>query len=327
MPQKYKVYVTSPRIPKQALERLGRFAEITVHPDRPITKNELISVVQNFDGVLALLRDRFDAEVLSHATRLRVISNYAVGYDNIDIQKATGKGIWVTNTPDVLSNATAELAIALMFSVARRLLEADQFLRQGKFRGWEPDLFLGIELAGRTFGLLGAGRIGTLTALKAYGLGMRVVYFSRKRNLLLEAQTGAKKLDLESLLETADVVSIHLPLTPETHHLLDLTRLQKMKPGAILINTGRGPIIDEKALVQVLREGRLAGAGLDVYEFEPEVTPELLEFPNVVLLPHIGSATHRARNAMAEVAVENLIHALQGQRPPSLVNPEVLGTP
>ncbi len=318
-----KVYVTSPRIPSPAIERLQTIADVTLHPDRPITKAELMEIVQNYDGILALLRDRFDSEVLSHARRLRVIANYAVGYDNIDVAMATEKGILVTNTPEVLSNATAELAIALMFAVARRVLEADRFLRAGKFRGWEPDLFLGMEISGKTFGLIGAGRIGTLAALKAYNLGMNVLYYSRRRNFLLESQANAKFADLDTLLKNSDVVSVHVPLTPETHHLLDLHRLRQMKPGAILINTGRGPVVDERALVEVLKDGHLAGAGLDVYEFEPQVTPELLSLPNVVLLPHIGSATHQARNAMANLAVENLICALQGQRPPCLVNPEV----
>ncbi len=320
-----RVFVTSPRIPGNALEKLAAVAEVTVFPeDRAPTREELRRAVETYDGILCLLRDRFDRDLLQHARRLRILANYAVGYDNIDVQAATERGILVTNTPDILSNATAELAIALMFAVARRIAEADRFVRHGRFVGWQPDLFLGMELAGAVFGVVGAGRIGTLAGLKAHALGMQVVYWSRRRNYTLEGMTGARKLPLDDLLKTADVVSIHLPLTPETRHLINRERLARMKPTAILINTGRGPVIDEQALIAALKEGKIRGAGLDVYEHEPEVPEELRQMDNVVLLPHIGSATHRTREGMAHLAVENLIRVLQGQPPLTPVNPEVL---
>jgi len=230
----------------------------------------------------------------------------------------------VTNTPDILSNATAELAIALMFAVARRIAEADRFVRAGRFTGWQPDLFLGMELAGRTFGVVGAGRIGTLAGLKAHALGMRILYWQRRRNYSLEGATGARKVSLEELLQQSDVVSIHLPLTRETHHLIHRDRLRRMKPTAILINTGRGPVVEETALIQALREGWIRGAGLDVYEHEPRVPEELRRLDNVVLLPHIGSATHQTREGMAHLAVDNLVRVLRGEPPLTPVNPEVL---
>ncbi len=320
-----RVFVTSPRIPGDALRRLQQVAEVMVFPeDRAPSPEELRRAVAEYDGILALLRDRLDRKILEHARRLKIIANYAVGYDNIDVQAATERGIVVTNTPDILSNATAELAIALMFAVARRIAEADRFVRAGRFRGWQPDLFLGMELAGAVFGVVGAGRIGTLAGLKAHALGMRVVYWSRRRNYTLEGSTAARRLPLEDLLKTADVVSIHLPLTPETHHLIHRDRLLLMKPTAILINTGRGPVVDEQALIELLQQGRLRGAGLDVYEHEPEVPEALRKLDNVVLLPHIGSATHRTREGMAHLAVENLTRVLQGQPPVTPVNPEVL---
>ncbi len=325
MNSKPRVFVTSPRIPGDAVKHLATVAEVTVFPeDRAPSQEELIQAVQGYDGILCLLRDRLDRHVLSHAHRLRVIANYAVGYDNIDVDAATERGIVVTNTPDILSNATAELAIALMFAVARRIAEADRYVRQGRFTGWQPDLFLGMELAGATFGVVGAGRIGTLAGLKAHALGMRVVYWSRRRNYSLEGATGARRMSLEDLLKTADVVSIHLPLTPETRHLIGAQQLALMKPSAILINTGRGPVIDESALIQALRKRQIRGAGLDVYEHEPQVPESLRQLDNVVLLPHIGSATHRTREGMAQLAVENLIRVLQGKPPLTPVNPEVL---
>ncbi len=319
-----RVFVTSKRIPHWAIDELRKNFEVEVFQGQKVTTDDLRYAVCEFDGIVALLRDKFGRDVLNYAKKLKIIANYAVGYDNIDLEVATSKGILVTNTPDVLSNATSELAIALMFAVARRLIEADKFTREGKFHGWEPDLFLGIELSGKTIGILGAGRIGTLTGLKAYGLGMKILYYSRRKNFVLENQTGALKCDLDKILSESDIISIHLPLTPETHHLIGSREFNLMKPGAILVNTGRGAVIDESALVDALKSGKIAGAGLDVYEFEPRISEELIDMSNVILLPHIGSATHRARNEMARIVVENVTNYLKGEKPVTPVNPEVL---
>lgn len=319
-----RVFVTSSRIPIWAIDELRKNFQVQVFQGNRVTPDDLKYAVSEFDGIVALLRDKFSKDILAHAKKLKIIANYAVGYDNIDLEVATAKSILVTNTPDVLSNATSELAIALMFAVARRLIEADKFTRAGKFHGWEPDLFLGTELSRKTIGILGAGRIGTLTGLKAYGLGMKVLYYSRRKNFVLEKQTGAVKCDLDTILSESNIISIHLPLTPETHHLISSREFNLMTTGAILVNTGRGAVIDESALVDALKSGKIAGAGLDVYEFEPHVSKELIDMPNVVLLPHIGSATHHARNEMARIVVENVVNYLNGKNPITPVNPEVL---
>lgn len=319
-----RVFVTSNRIPNWAIEELSKHFEVKVFKGQRITSDDLRDAVREFDGIIALLRDKFNRDVLSHAKRVRIIANYAVGYDNIDLEAATARRILVTNTPDVLSNATAELTIALMFTVARKIIVADKFTREGRFHGWEPDLFLGTELSGKTIGILGTGRIGTLTGLKAYALGMRVLYFSRRRNFILETQTDAKRCDLRTVLSKSDFITIHLPLSRETHHLIGSTEFNLMKSTAVVINTGRGAVIDESALVKALKSEKIAGAGLDVYEFEPRISEELFHLPNVVLLPHIGSATHRARNEMAKIVVENVVRYLQEQDPITPVNTEVI---
>ena len=229
----------------------------------------------------------------------------------------------VTNTPDVLTNATAELAWALLFAVARRVVEGDKFTREGRFKGWSPTLLLGKELSGKTLGVIGAGRIGTAFALKAKCFNMKVLYFNRSRNEVLEDKLRAKKVDLDTLLRESDFISIHLPLTKETHHLIDYDKICMMKRDAIIVNTARGAIIKEGDLAKALREKRIFGAGLDVYEKEPKITDELKDLENVVLLPHIGSATLETRTKMSILAAKNLIKALRGKRPEYCVNPEV----
>jgi len=320
-----KVFVTR-RIPEEGIKLLERECdEVEVYSfDRIPSKNEIIEGLKGKDGLLCLLTDRIDRDVISSNPKLRVISNYAAGYDNIDVDEATKRGIVVTNTPDVLTNATAELAWALLFAVARRVVEGDKFTREGKFRGWSPTLLLGKELAGKTLGVIGTGRIGTAFALKAKCFDMKVLYFNRSRNEVLEDRLGARKVDLEELLRESDFVSIHLPLTEETYHLIDYEKICMMKRDAIIVNTARGAIINEKDLVRALSEGRIFGAGLDVYEKEPEITEELKKMDNVVLLPHIGSATLETRREMAILAAENLIKALKGEKPRYCVNPEVL---
>ncbi len=322
---KAKVFVTR-RIPREGLELLeeGGVAFEVFGGDRPIGREELLEGVKDKDGLLCLLTDRVDREVMEAAPGLRVISLYAVGYDKVDLREATRRGILVTNTPGVLTDATADLAWALLFAAARRVVEADRFFRSGKWTGWGPLQFLGADITGRTLGVVGAGRIGTNFAKKAKGFGMKVLYVHPRRNAELEEELGARRVSLEELLRESDFVSLHVPLTEETRGMIGAAELSLMKPGAVLVNTSRGPVVDERALVAALREGRPAAAGLDVYENEPLPAPGLTDLPNAVCLPHIGSATVGTRTRMARMAARNLLDGLEGKVPPNLVNPEVL---
>ena len=321
----FNVFVTR-MIPEAGLEVLRQECDqVEVNPqDRPLAKPELIGAVRDRDGVLCLLTDTIDKDVLEAANASRVFSNYAVGFDNIDVAEATKRGIIVTNTPGVLTDATAELAWALLFSIARRTAEADRFTRRGKFRGWSPTLLLGSDITGKTLGIVGAGRIGTAMAMKSAGFGMKVLYTDPRPNPLLEQKLGARRVELHELLQASDFVSLHVTLTPETRHLIGKEELNRMKPAAYLINTSRGAAVDEQALVEALKAGELKGAGLDVYENEPELTPGLEALENVVLLPHLGSATEGTRSRMAVMAAGNLVAALQGKVPPHCINPEAL---
>lgn len=292
------------------------------HP-RDMTREELAQAVTGRQAVIAMLTNRFDASVFDAAgPALRIVANFAVGYDNIDVPEATRRGIWVTNTPGVLTEATADLAWALLLAAARRLVEGDRLVRSGHWGGWHPLELLGHSVAGRTLGIIGAGRIGTAVARRATGFGMTVLYCDRRASEPIEA-LGARRTDLPALLRESDFVSIHVDLNPSTRHLIDAASLALMKPTAVLINTSRGPVIDEAALIDALRTRRIAAAGLDVYENEPHVPPDLRNLDNVVLLPHIGSATVEAREAMARMAAENVVAALRGLVPPNAVNPEV----
>ena len=322
----YKIFVTR-KIPAEGIEILKKnFKTVIVNSkNKNLTKKELIKKVRDVDGLLCLLTDRIDADVINAMRKCKVISNYAVGYNNIDVETATKKGIIVTNTPGVLTDATADLTWALLLAVARRIVEADKFLREGKFKGWEPMLMLGAEVSDKTLGIIGAGRIGTAVGLRAKGFRMKVLYFDKRKNEVLEGELGAKKVTLETLLKNSDFVTIHVPLTPETKHLIGRRELKLMKKTAFLINTSRGEVVDEKALLEALKTGEIAGAALDVFEKEPYVTPGLKRLKNVVLTPHIGSATTSARTKMAIMAAENLTKALLGKIPGSIVNPEVLG--
>ncbi|MFQ6104710.1 MAG: 2-hydroxyacid dehydrogenase [Candidatus Glassbacteria bacterium] len=277
------------------------------------------------NGMLVLLSHRIDRRVMELLPELRVISNYAVGYDNIDVEEATQRGILVTNTPDVLTEATADLAWSLLLCAARRILEADRFVRSGRFNGWMPDLFLGLDLAAKTFGVVGMGRIGGAVARRANGFGMKVVYCDVRQREDIENELGAKRVDLERLLRISDVVSLHVPLVNDTRQLIGRKELSIMKKDAILINTSRGQVIDEVALYQTLKEKRIRAAGLDVFQNEPEVNPALFELDNVVLTPHIGSAGQETRERMAQIAVSNLIDALEGRMPQHPVNRPVKG--
>ncbi|MFH0794847.1 MAG: D-glycerate dehydrogenase [bacterium] len=306
----------------RALREAGHTVEINPL-DRDWTAEELRSAAHDAHGLLSMLTDRIDASLFDASPNLKVVANYAVGYNNVDLAVATQRGCFVTNTPGVLTNATADLAWALLMAAARRIAEGDQMVRRGEFRGWEPLLLIGAELSGRTLGIVGAGRIGQAVGRRAVGFEMAILYRSRSPKPDFETTTGARRCSLEELLRESDFVSLHCPLTPETRHLLDERRLALMKPSAILINTARGPVVDEKALVRALRGGKLAAAGLDVFEDEPQLAPGLTELSNVVLCPHLGSAATATRQRMGAMAAENIIAALDGRRPPNLVNTEV----
>ena len=268
------------------------------------------------EALVCLLTERIDAAVLDRAPRLRIVANAVVGYEHVDVEACRARGIVVTNTPDVLTDATADLAMALVLNLLRGLPRAERSLRAGRFHGWGFHDHLGADLAGRTLGIFGMGRIGRAVARRAAAFGMRVVHHSRRPMAEDEARAlGTEAVDFDGLIARSDVLSLHAPLTPETRHVIDAGVLRRMRPGAYLVNTARGPLVDEAALVDALREGRLAGAGLDVYEHEPAVHPGLLELPGVVLLPHVGSATRETRGAMAMLAARN-VHAVLTGHPP-----------
>lgn len=318
-----KIFVTR-KIPEEGLELLRKEHKVFVNPlNRNLKKEEIIKGLRGKDGLLCLLSDKIDAEVINSEPRLKMIANYAVGIDNIDIEAATKRGIPVSNTPDVLTDATAEMAWALLFAVARRIVEGDRFTRAGKFKGWDPLLMLGQDISGKTLGVVGAGRIGTAFALKSKGFNMKILYFNRSRNEIIEKELGAKKVEIDELLEKSDFVSLHVPLNKSTYHLISEDKLRLMKRNAILINTSRGPVVDEKALIKALKEKWIFGAGLDVYENEPEIPKELKELDNVVLQPHSASATLSSRVGMAILAAKNMLAGLRGEKPPNCVNPEV----
>lgn len=321
---KWNVFVTR-EIPRAGIDLLRENGcGVDVNPeDRPLTREELVTAVSGRNGFLAMITDTLDREALEQMKGIRVLSNCAAGYNHIDLETATRMGILVTNTPGVLTDATADLTWALIFAVSRRIVEADRFTRAGRFREWLPMGFLGGDLTGRTLGIVGAGRIGRAVALRSSGFGMTVLYSDGSAVPELEAKVGARRVGLDELLASSDFVSLHVPLTPETRRLIDSRALGLMKRSAYLINTSRGPVVDEKALVEALRSGRIAGAGLDVYENEPQIEPGLMGLDNVVLLPHIGSATLESRTAMSVMAAENLLEGLSGKKPKHLVNPEV----
>lgn len=318
-----KIFITR-KIPEAGLEILRKEHEIEVNPnDRVLTKKEIIKGLKGKDGLLCLLTDQIDADIINSEPKLKMIANYAVGVDNIDIKVATKNKIPVSNTPYVLTDATAEMAWALIFSVSRRIVEADNFSRAGKFDGWAPMLMLGQDISGRTLGIIGTGRIGTAFALKSKGFDMQVLYYNRSKNEKIEKELSAKKVGLKTLLKESDFISLHVPLTKSTHHLISEKELKMMKKSAVFINTSRGPVVDEKALIKALKEKWIFGAGLDVYENEPEIPEELKKLDNVVLQPHSASATFSSRSDMAVMAAENMLIGLKGEKPPNCINPEI----
>jgi len=284
----------------------------------PVPRAELLSAVVGTSALVSLLSDRIDAELLDAAgPQLRVVANFAVGYDNIDVAECRRRGIVVANTPDVLTDATADHAFALLLAVARRLREGDALVRSGTWTGWEPTQLLGQQVAGSVLGIVGMGRIGTAVAARGRAFGMQVLYHNRRPAPASEQATGSRLVSLEELLSTSDFVSLHCPLAPETHHLIDAASLALMKPSAVLVNTARGALVDEAALVTALTTGALWGAGLDVFEHEPRVTAGLSELSNVVLAPHTGSATGAAREGMARLCADAVVTVLLGGGVPS----------
>ncbi len=318
-----KVFVTR-KIPDPGLNLLRNEFELEINPhDRLLTKKEIIKGLKGKDGLLCLLTDNIDKEVIDSEPKLKMIANYAVGFDNVDIKAATAKGIPVSNTPGVLTEATSDMAWALLFSVARRMVEGDKLTRSGKFKGWSPMLMLGQDISNKTLGVIGVGRIGTAFALKSKGFKMNVLYTDSQINKTLENELDAKKVDLSTLLRESDFISLHVTLNKTTHHMISENQLKMMKKNAVLINTSRGPVVDEKALAKALQEKWIFGAGLDVYEHEPKISKQLTNLQNVVLQPHSASATIESRTNMAIIAAKNLIAGLQGKIPPNCVNTEV----
>jgi len=303
---------------------LAEAAEVVAYqPNRPLDETNIRQAAEGCVGIVSQLMDPIRDTVLS-TPGLKCVSNVAVGFDNIDIPAATARKVMITNTPGVLDDATADFAFTLLMAAARRVVEADSFTRSGRFRGWAIDMMLGQDVFGATLGIVGVGRIGRGVAHRAKGFNMRVLYYDPlPLPREAEEQLGATRVDLNRLIAESDFISIHVPLTQETLHLISTAQFNAMKRNAILVNTSRGPVVDEAALVEALNGRKLAGAGLDVYEREPAVHPGLLQMPNVVLAPHIASATVRTRSEMSAMAARNMATAVRGGRPPNLVNPEV----
>lgn len=319
-----KVVVTRP-IPGPAVDLLQQQGyEVVVQPeDRVLSPQELAEFVKGADAILSLLTDKITGEIMDAAGKqLKIIANYAVGFDNIDLTAAKDRNIFVTNTPGGFECAVAEHTLALTLAVARHVVEGDDFIRAGKYTQWEPNIFIGMELKGKTLGIVGMGRIGLAVAKAAkLGFGMKIAYHSHKKNDEMDPTLEAEFVDdLEKMLGNSDVVSLHVPLTPETTHLIRKKELSAMKKTAILINTARGAVVDEQALLEALKNHWIAGAGLDVYETENHINPEFYELKNVVLTPHIASATYEAREEMSRVAASNIIAALSGQTPPNIAS-------
>ncbi len=322
-----KVLLTYRNIPGTGLiERLSRQFEVLVHQGEGYMPREaLLEAVADVDGLVSMLNERVDAELLNRAHVLKVVSNYAVGYNNIDVDSATANSVMVTNTPGVVTDATADLTWAILMGIARDVCNVDRFVRSGEWKEWRPEMFVSADITGTTLGIIGLGRIGQAIAKRAAGFDMRVLYSDVNRAALdVEQRFGAEYVSFEALLKDSDFVTIHVPLNPGTHHLIDERALSLMKPSAYLVNTARGPIVDEQALVAALQNRRIAGAALDVYENEPRLADGLTELSNVILIPHLGANSRLTRDRMAAMTADNMIAALSGNVPPNLVNPEVL---
>jgi glyoxylate reductase len=316
----------SRQLPEAAVRLARSRADVDAYAhDQPMPRAELLDRLADKDGLVCVISETIDEALLAARPGLRVVSNVAVGYNNVDVAACTRRGVVVTNTPDVLTETTADFAWTLLMATARRLAEADRYTREGRFRQWEYMLLLGGDVHGKTLGVVGFGRIGRAMARRALGFGMRVLYQDAvAADAAAERELRATRTDLATLLRESDFVTLHTPLIPETRHLINAESLRTMKKTAYLINAARGPVVDEAALVRALREGWIAGAGLDVFEEEPKVHPGLIDLPNVVLAPHIASASHETRLQMATLAVENCLAVLEGKTPPTPVNPEAL---
>ena len=323
-PKKPAVLVTK-RIYQEAIEYLKKHIEVEyVNSDDGLPAGELLARLQGKQGVVSQLTDKFTAEVIDALDGIRVISNVAVGFDNIDVPAATRRGIFVTNTPDVLTDTTADFAFALLLAAARRVVEGDQLVRSGEWTKWQIDLLVGQDVHHRTLGILGMGRIGQAVARRGLGFEMRILYHdARRATAQVEKELSLEFVEQDRLLREADFVSLHVPLLPETNHLIGAEQLRMMKPTAILVNTSRGAVVDEAALAKALEQRVIAGAGIDVFEREPQVHPGLLKLQNVVLTPHIASASVETRRKMSTMAAENVVAALEGRRPPNLLNAEL----
>lgn len=320
-----KVFISG-KIPGIAVEMLSQYFEVTMHNDlRLLSKEEIIAGLAGKDALLPLLSDSVDADVIRSNPDLKVIANFGAGYNNIDVSEATARGIPVTNTPAVSTDATADLTIGLMLAIARRIVEGDKTTRSGKFTGWAPLFHLGVEVSGKTLGIIGMGNIGRAVAKRARAFNMPIIYYSRTRqSAQVEAELGLQYRSLEEVISQADFLSFHLSYHPSLRHMIGSEQLKRMKKTAFLINAARGPVINEAALAEALKNKVIAGAALDVYEFEPQVTAELLSLDNVILCPHLGNATVETRDAMAKIAAENIIAVLQGGKPLNCVNPDAI---
>lgn len=319
-----RIYLTR-EIPDEGIELLQEEHELDIYRgDTPPSRQEVIEHVGDKEGLLCLLTDPIDREVLDAAPDLQAISTYAVGYNNIDVEEATRRGIPVGNTPGVLTETTADLAWALLMAAARRIPEGDGMVRRGDFKGWGPKVLLGSDVHGKTLGIIGAGRIGQAVGRRAAGFDMDILYYSRSRKPPFEEETGARYTGLDELIATADYITLHVPLTDDTYHVIGRPELAAMKNTAFLVNTARGECVDETALVEALENGDIAGAALDVFEHEPELTPGLAGLDNVVLAPHAGSASIETRTEMAVIAAKNLLAGLRGDMPRYCVNQDAL---
>src|SRR5206468_5327517 len=321
IPSKPRVMI-SRALPEEVIARARSRADVDLHAgDKPLSKTEMIARVKDREGLVCLITDTIDSSVFESCPGLKVASNVAVGFNNIDVAAATKRGVVVTNTPDVLTETTADFAWTLLMAIARRMVEADRYVRDGKFDQWKNMLLLGGDIHGKTLGIVGFGRIGRAMARRAQGFGMRVLYQDAvAADPATERELRASRTDIASLLRESDFVTLHTPLLPETRHLINAQSLKTMKKTAYLINASRGPVVDEAALAQALKEGWIAGAGIDVFEDEPKVHPGLIGLPNVVLAPHIGSASWETRLQMANLAVDNCLAVLEGRTPPTPVN-------
>jgi len=315
-----KIFITR-KIPEAGVEKLKEMFDVEVSPfDRDVTQDEIVKMTTGAQGLVPMVTNNLNKDIIDHLTTIKIIANYAVGFNNIDIEYAKEKGIVVTNTPDVLTEATADIAMALILCVARRVVEGDRLVRKGEFKGFYPTFFLGAELENKILGIYGMGRIGKAVAKRAASFGLKIIYHDPIRIMEGSFQFAVDYVSFDELLKESDFISIHAPLAKETYHKFSRKEFKKMKKEAFLINAARGPLVKEEDLVHALKQGWIAGAGLDVYEFEPEVHPDLITLDNVVLLPHIGSAASEVRERMATIAANNIIAFFRGETPPNKVN-------